>query len=546
MASPLFVLGAALLLSLLNGTTAAQGTHAEDCQPDESGLLQVQSRRMDAPVDCFKAAVLHFVDNPFDAKYAEDESGSYEFFADGMLVVAAGHVKWVGERSQLPEELAAGCANRTTDFGPRLITPGFIDNHAHASQQNIIASFGKQLLPWLTEYVFPGEAKFSDPEYAEKNYADFLDSMLRAGSTSGLLMATVSKTGTDILFRLAHQRNMRIIAGKVLQNTNSPPDLNDTAGVEAAINQSAELIEKWHGRGRLQYAVTPRFAAACTWEMLVAAGKLLRSEKYKGLHMHTHLCENLDEVATVLETFGEKARDETGAASYSAVYENAGLLNERSHMAHSIHIGHRDMAILRRNRATIAHCPTSNNFLGSGLFNFRAVNESGVRIGFGTDVGGGTGLSLLRSLGESYKVSKLGDSWFKQIYDQWIWPARPNCTAYWPECDVPPNDIPLSGPKGWYLPTLGSATALGLQDKVGSFSLGNEADFVVWDWRSPVPSFKDNKTLVYTELTAENLWEALFKVSLMGTAENVDYTYLMGKQVYAHDKEAPWPGTVFD
>jgi len=325
------------------------------------------------------------------------------------------------------------------DHSGRLLLPGFIDSHVHSPQVDVIASWGAELLDWLNTYTFPAEARHADPVFAQAAAEMFLDALLAHGSTAAVVFPTVHVTSTDALFDAAQQRGMRLIAGKVLMDRHAPDNLRDDV-LQARIDCNA-LIERWHGRGRLAYAVTPRFAATSSAEQLAMAGQLLAD--HPGLYMQTHVAENRAEVAWIAELFPE-------ARSYLDVYAQHGLLNERAVLAHGIWLDDTDRALLHDSGAQIAFCPSSNLFLGSGLFGWQQAAVAGVNVSLASDVGGGTSLSMLRTMADGYKVQAM---------------AGNRLTA-------------------WALlhaATRGAAQALRLDAEIGTLAPGLMADVCVWD-----------------------------------------------------------------
>ena len=325
------------------------------------------------------------------------------------------------------------------DHSGRLLLPGFIDTHVHSPQVDVIASWGAELLDWLNTYTFPAEARHADPDFAQAAANMFLDALLAHGSTAAVVFPTVHVASTDALFAAAQQRGMRVIAGKVLMDRHAPDNLRDDV-VQARIDCNA-LIERWHGRGRLAYAVTPRFAATSSPEQLAMAGQLLAD--HPGLYMQTHVAENRAEVAWIAELFPD-------ARSYLDVYAQHGLLNQRAVLAHGIWLDDIDRALLHDSGAQIAFCPSSNLFLGSGLFGWQQAAAAGVNVSLASDVGGGTSLSMLRTVADGYKVQAM---------------AGHRLTA-------------------WALlhaATRGAAQALRLGSEIGTLAPGQMADVCIWD-----------------------------------------------------------------
>lgn len=426
----------------------------------------------------YRAGVVHSIGDP-DKVGLEN---SFEYYADGAIVVENGIIQAIGNAEDILAKESADI--EVTRYENKLITSGFIDTHVHYPQTGMIASYGEQLLDWLNNYTFPAESKFEDVEHAKKVSKIFLDELESNGTTTALVFGTVHKESVDAFFSDAEQRNLRIICGKVMMDRNAPDFLTDTA--ESSYEDSKELIERWHNKGRLHYAVTPRFAPTSTPEQLEAAARLIK--EYPDLYMHTHLSENLKEIEWVKELFPERA-------NYLDVYDHHNLLSERSVFAHGIHLCDSECERLAETGSAVAFCPTSNLFLGSGLLDLPRLEKFGVNVGMGTDVGAGTCFSLLSTMNEAYKVMQL-------------------------------QGQALSPFKSLYLATLGGAQALRLEDKIGNLAVGKEADFVVLDLAAtPLLKFRmDNST---------SLEETLFALMLMGDDRVVCETYVYGENRYS-------------
>jgi guanine deaminase len=386
------------------------------------------------------------------------------------------------------------------DHSGRLLMPGFIDTHVHAPQLDVLASHGTGLLDWLNTYTFPAEQRYADPAVAQAGAALFLDALLAHGTTSAVVFATVHATSADALFAAAAARGMRIVTGKVLMDRNAPEGLRDDVGdlQKQAERDCETLIQRWHGQGRNGYAVTVRFAVTSTPAQLAMAGALCR--RHAGVFMQTHVAETPDEVRWVAELFPQ-------ARSYLAVYHQHGLLFERAVLAHGIWLDDQDRALLRDTGAQIAFCPTSNLFLGSGLFDWQAAIDVGHKVSMGTDVGGGTSLSMLRTLAEGYKVQALRGT----RLNAWV---------------------------ALHAATRGAAEHLGLSHEIGSLDAGTLADVVVWDWaHGPVPQHRDAvaRGLVHGTLSvpAQPLHARVFAWMMLGDERNVAATYVAGRRLYA-------------
>jgi guanine deaminase len=428
-------------------------------------------------ITVIRSSFLHFIQDPAKADSLEE---AYQYIADGLLVVENGKIKSLTPFSTKN----AALHSNIEDKRGQLMLPGFIDTHIHYPQTEIIASYGEQLLEWLETYTFPTEKKFSDKAYAQEIAQFFINELLKNGTTSALVFGTVHPESVDALFEEAEKIEMRMIAGKVMMDRNAPDYLLDTA--KSSYDQSKALIEKWHNKGRLQYAITPRFAPTSTPEQLALAGKL--KSEYPDVYVQTHLSENKDEIAWVKSLFPERE-------GYLDVYEHYGLTGERCVFAHSIHLTDKEWESMAKSNSVIAFCPTSNLFLGSGLFDLERAETTNVRVGLATDVGGGTSFSQLQTLSEAYKIMQL-------------------------------QGKKLSAFKGLYLATLGSAESLNIDDKVGNFIAGKEADFIALNWAAT-----DLQQLRLKN--AKNLQDKLFALMMLGDERNIQSTYVAGKLVYS-------------
>ena len=427
----------------------------------------------------YRAAIVHSLADPAQVPVEE----SYQYFADGLLVVEDGIIQAVGPAEELLGTLGDDVA--LIEYPDALITPGFIDTHIHLPQTGMIGSYGEQLLDWLNTYTFPCERQFEDPAHCAEVADIFLAELLRNGTTTALVFGSVHPQSVDALFSAAERLNLRLIAGKVMMDRNAPDYLVDTP--QSSYADSKALIERWHGKGRLSYAVTPRFAPTSSPEQLTLAGQLLG--EYPDLYMQTHISENLQEVEWVKALFPERR-------NYLDVYDHFNLLGERSVFAHGVHLCDEQCARLAQTGSAVAFCPTSNLFLGSGLFDLPQAERHNLNVGLGTDVGAGTSFSILQTLNEAYKVMQLQG-------------AR------------------LTPFKSLYLATLGGARALRLEDKVGSLKPGNEADFVVLDCNA-------TPLLSYRLKQAKGIEEILFVLMTLGDDRTVAQTYSAGKRV--HDR----------
>jgi len=408
--------------------------------------------------------------------WGETESAAVRFRPNHWLLVEGGRI--AGVQAEAPGE-----GWERHDYAGRLVLPGFIDTHVHSPQVDVIASYGSELLDWLTTHTFPAEARHADATHAETAAAHFLDALLAHGTTAAVAFPTVHKESVDALFAAAEARGMRLIAGKVLMDRNAPENLRDD--VAGAARDMTALIERWHGRGRLAYAVTVRFAATSSPEQLVLAGRFCAADA--SLYMQTHVAENRAEVRWVHELFPE-------ARSYLDVYAAAGLLHAKSVFAHGIWLDHADRAALAAAGAQIAHSPSSNLFLGSGLFGWRAAEAAGVHVSLASDVGGGTSLSMLRNMADAYKIQAL---------------AGERLTAW----------------KALHAATRGAAEGLGLGAEIGSLEAGRSADLCVWDWaHGPVATRRAG--------VARSLHERVFAWMTLGDERNLACAYVAGRRHY--------------
>lgn len=432
-------------------------------------------------LEAYRGPILHFLKEPSESTISE----SYEYFEDGILLVDLGKIISVGraedQLSKMTKDTEVRVYNKSA-----LIVPGFIDTHIHFPQIDMIASYGEQLLEWLNTYTFPHEKRFWDKEYAKKIANLFTQELLRNGTTTALVFASASRESVEALFEIAKLRNMRIISGNALGDRNLPEYLLKSR--DPTYREIKELIEKWHKNGRLSYAITPRFAPTCSEDQLEMIQELLK--EYPDVYVHTHLSENASEVAWVKELF-------PWSKSYLDVYKQFDLVRPRSMFAHSIHISDEEIADLASAKAAVSFCPTSNLFLGSGLFKWKQCKNSGLLIGVGTDVGAGTSFSMLRTLGEGYKVAQLqGDK--------------------------------MTPFEAFYHATLGGATALYMDQYVGNFEAGKEADFVVMDMgATALMSFRLEE--------ATELKDKLFLLMVLGDDRNIKETYIMGKREYSRN-----------
>ncbi|MCZ6668007.1 MAG: guanine deaminase [Gammaproteobacteria bacterium] len=423
-----------------------------------------------------RADFLHFVADPDTSQQA------LETIEDGLLILKQGRITALGNSRDWLDQLPDGI--EYFDYSGRLIMPGFFDTHTHYPQTGMIASYGTQLLDWLEKYTFPTESKFSDRELADNSAEFFCQELLRNGTTTAGVFATIHPQSVDAIFGAAQKRDMCLVSGKVMMDRNAPEFICDSA--ESSYQDSVALIQRWHQKGRARYAVTPRFAPTSSEQQLEVAGQLLR--EFPELYLQSHVAENQDEVAWVAKLFPQRR-------SYLDVYDHYGLLGERSIYAHCIHLDETDRRRMSESGAAIAFCPTSNLFLGSGLFSIDETRRHDIRLGIATDVGGGTSFSILQTLNEAYKVCQLaGQS--------------------------------LSPTKAFYLATLGGARSMYLDAQLGNFEVGKEADFVVLDLQA-TPIMKRRMA------QAESIEDQLFALMMLGDDRCVVATHIMGQCQYS-------------
>ncbi|TGN54799.1 guanine deaminase [Paracoccus liaowanqingii] len=421
-----------------------------------------------------RGRVLDFHADPHDT---DDNHRSWE---DGAILVTDGVITATGDHAELSRRglIPAGIAQ--TDHRPHLILAGFIDTHIHFPQVQVVASWGAQLLDWLNDYTFPEEARFARQGHAPAMAGAFLDLLTAHGTTTAVAFCSVHRQSAEALFAAAHARDMAMVAGKVMMDRNAPPEVLDTP--QQGYDDSRALIEAWHGTGRQRYAITPRFAITSSPEQLDMAGQL--AAEHPDCHIQTHLSENRAEIDFTLSLY-PKARD------YLDIYDSHGLLGPRTLLGHSIHLKPREIARMAETGSRAVFCPTSNLFLGSGLFDAGGLRAAGVTSGIATDIGGGTSYSMLATLAEGYKILQLqGQS------------LHPLAAFHWA--------------------TRGNALALGMEDRIGTLAPGSMADLVVLDARAtPAMALRMER--------AQTLAEELFILQIMGDDRAVAQTYVAGR-----------------
>ncbi|SNY47220.1 guanine deaminase [Pseudooceanicola antarcticus] len=416
--------------------------------------------------------LVDFTDDPFSNPF--EECALYE--RRGGIVLRDGLIVARGGADALR---AAHPAARVVDYGDGLILPGFIDAHVHYPQTAMIASWGKRLIDWLNSYTFPEELKFSDPAYAAEIAARYLDLTTSHGTTTMVSFCTVHAGSVDAFFAEAQARGQRVIGGKTCMDRNAPEGLLDTA--QSAYDDSKALLQKWHGQGRLEYAITPRFTPTSTEAQLEAMGALWA--EHPDCLMQTHLSEQLDEIAWV-RSLRPEARD------YLDTYEAHGLLREGGLFGHAIHLEPREIDRLAETGASVVHCPTSNTFIGSGLFDMAGLKARGLKVGLATDTGGGSDFSMLRTMAAAYEIGQL-------------------------------RHAPLHPSQLLWLATAGSAGAIGMADRIGTLEPGSEADVVVLDLAS-------TPAIAQRAAQAGDIWEALFPTIMMGDDRAVQAVWIGG------------------
>ncbi len=430
-----------------------------------------------------RAALLSFTGNPF----VDSVTATRRYLADAIVVMAGGRIVDCGPAAEVAPRLAPGV--RVTTYADALISAGFIDSHVHYPQLPIIGAGGKPLLDWLAHYTFPAEERYAEPDFARAVARRYLEENLRNGITTAAVFCTVHPQSVEVFFEEAQARGLRMIAGKVLMDRHAPESLLDTA--QRGYDETKQLIERWHGVDRLACAITPRFAVTSTPAQLDAAGALKAA--YPDAYVQSHLAENKAEVELVASLFPE-------ADSYLDVYARHGLTGQRTIYGHGVHLAEADFQYLHDTATALAHCPTSNNFLGSGLFRMgdAMASRRPVRVGLATDLGGGTGFSMFRTMQAAYEV------------------AQQSAQALGPSCAL-------------YLATRGAARALDLEDRVGSVEPGMDADLAIIDLRStPLLAFRMDHV--------RDVDEVLAALMALGDDRAIRATYVGGRLAY--DREA--------
>ncbi len=462
-----------------------------------------------AEITAVRGTFFDLIDDPWDYPY--NEAAAARFLSDGLLVIDDGVIMDFGPYEKLKDKYPEV---KVTEYKDRLIVPGFIDAHIHFPQTRVLGAYGNHLLEWLQKSIFPEEAKYRDKAYAQEGAKHFFNDMLANGTTTAQVFTTVSPVCTEVLFEEAMRRNMLIIGGLTGMDRNGPKANLDTA--KGFYEQSKKLIEKYHGKERILYAITPRFAYGSTPEQLEMCGKLWK--EYPTCWVNTHLAETPAETHAVLNLF-------PGNATYLDVYEKYGLVGPRFSGGHSVQLNDESFWKLSRQGAAIVFCPASNMFLGSGLFKIGKAKDpkAKVRMAMGSDCGGGNYFCMLNVLGDAYKVGML------------------NNTVLTGADDPRTRDIPqanrnkFSPYRGMYAITLGGAEALYLNDKIGNFNVDKAADFVVLDTDAGPPQLPWHQSLYGGPGVPKNMDDCaskLFSLTVLGDDRAVDATYVFGKLAY--------------
>lgn len=431
----------------------------------------------DSAVTAVRGHAISFKADPF---FSDDAFVDVE---DALIISTEGKIISFGAYEETKSDLPSGIEVR--HYPDALLCAGFIDTHIHYVQTGIIGAFGSQLIDWLNNYTFIEEQRFAEKAHADAVAKIYFDQLLANGTTTAVTFAAVYPESVDAFFEESVRRGTRMIGGKVLMDRNAPDGLLDTP--QSAYDDSKALIAKWHDHGRNQYAITPRFAPTSSPEQLELAGALWKESP--GTFVHTHVSENVSEIQWVRSLFPDRA-------GYLDVYDHFGLLGRRSVLAHGVHLTAAERKRVHETESAVAHCPTSNLFLGSGLFHVHQAKDpkKPMHVGLGTDIGAGTSFSILETMNEAYKVAEL-------------------------------NSYPMDSLKSFYLATLGGAEALDLADKIGSLEVGKEADFVVLDTKA-------TPLLEYRTDRAKDTEELMFVLSIMADDRAVETTYIAGKPAY--------------
>ncbi|QCO55846.1 guanine deaminase [Pseudorhodobacter turbinis] len=420
-----------------------------------------------------RGRILTFHHEPVDP----EDTGAYSYIEDGAILMRDGMIAASGTYDEVAQTSGD---TPVIDHRPKLLMAGFIDTHIHFPQVQVVASWGAQLLDWLNNYTFPAEAEYANAQHARAMAGRFCTMLTDHGTTTAMAFCSVHKASAEAYFAEAAARNMRMIGGKTMMDRNAPDAVLDTP--QSGYDDSKELIAAWHGKGRASYAITPRFAITSSSEQLEMTGAL--AAEHPDCYIQTHLSENHDEIAFTAALYPD-ARD------YLDIYEGHGLLGPRTFLGHCIHLKDREIAAIAQSGAHPVFCPTSNLFLGSGLFDDAGLRARGIKSGIATDIGGGTSYSMLQTLNEGYKVLQL-------------------------------QNQTLHALRAFHWITRGNAEVLGLADKIGTLDAGTEADIVVLDpAATPAMALRMER--------AETLNEELFVLQMMGDDRAIVQTYVAGQ-----------------
>ncbi len=467
-------------------TMTADRPPAWPSTPGAAPRNDMQTNSAGPSIVALRGAALTMRGDPF----AIGDAAALHHESDALIVIEDGRIAAFGDYRTLAPGLPAGVV--VTHHRDALIVPGFVDAHVHYPQTQIIGAGGKRLIDWLNQYTFAAEGQFADRAHADEVANVFLDACLSYGTTTAAVYCTVHPQSVDAFFAAAEARKLRMIAGKTLMDRHAPDFLRDTA--QRGYDESKALIERWRGRGRLGYAITPRFAVTSTPEQLELAGALLA--EHPEAWCQSHISEQLDEIAWIAELFPERC-------DYLDVYDHYGLLGPRTLLGHGIHLSEREWQRCHDSGTSIVHCPTSNGFLGSGLFDWSMAKKDGrpVSVALATDVGGGTTLSMPATMGAAHQIAQLGGH-------------------------------ALSATRAFHLATRGGATALQLEDRIGSIAPGLDADLVVLDLaQSPLTRLRMKH--------CETIEEVLFMLMTMGDDRAVREVYIMGAPIDRSATRAP-------
>ena len=455
-----------------------------------------------------RGAFLDFIDDPW--KHIGCEQDATRYHSDGLLVVEDGLVTDFGAFDEVAPRHPGIVITSIPD---RLILPGFIDGHIHFPQVRVLGAYGHQLLDWLQTWIFPEELKYADRAYATEAATHFFDAMLAAGTTTCQAFTTSSPVSSEVFFDEAAKRNMRVIAGLTGIDRFAPDDY--VISPDDFYRQTKELIRRYHRKGRNLYAITPRFAVGCTTAMMDRCRQLKR--EHDDCWINTHISENPAEVRQVRDFYPD-------CNNYTDVHDQHGLLGPKFSAGHGVWLSDREMERFAKAGATLVFCPLSNLFLGSGLFRIGRATDplNRVRLALGTDMGGGNAFSLIRVLEEAYKVGMCNNT----TLDGSLMPHHQDLA------EAERNK--LSPYRAFYLATLGSAHALYVDEMLGNFDKGKEADFVVLDWNAGQSAMAWRQSLITntTPATVDEAAQLLFGIMLMGDDRNVDETWIGGKQLY--------------